>query len=229
VRLQRFLASLGLGSRRACERFITEGRVKVNGRVAELGSSVEPGRDRVLLDGRRLGRPQRRVVVVLHKPKGFLSTCRRGREEGRLVTELVDVGARLFPAGRLDRDSEGLLVLTNDGALALRLTHPRFGKEKEYEAILDRPADKALVRRLVTGVRLADGPARAVQVRRLGHSRLRLVLTEGRKRQVRRMLQASGYEVRGLKRTRIGGLSLGELKPGEYRLLDKTGVERLLS
>src|SRR5512139_1687639 len=139
-RLQKYLASAGVGSRRHCEELITAGRVRVNGVTATLGQSVTPGKDRVEYRGREVKPETEKVVVAVNKPAGYLSACFRGREEGWLVTELVDLPFRLYPVGRLDRDSEGLLLLTNDGELALELTHPRYGKEKEYEVELDRPA-----------------------------------------------------------------------------------------
>ncbi|UCG42629.1 MAG: rRNA pseudouridine synthase, partial [candidate division WOR-3 bacterium] len=158
---------------------------------------------------------------------GVLSTCRRGREKGTLVTELVDVGSRLFPAGRLDRDTEGLLILTNDGDLALHLTHPRYAKEKEYEVELAGPVP-GLEQKLVQGVRLDDGPARALKAKRIHATRVRLVLSEGRKRQVRRMLEALGAEVTRLRRIRVGGLRLGRLAPGAWKRLSEKDIARLL-
>lgn len=180
------------------------------------------------MDGENVAKSLPRVVIVVNKPIGYLSTCRKGREQGVAVTELVDAGVRLFPAGRLDRDSEGLLVLTNDGDLALRLTHPRYGKEKEYEVALDRPCREQDAARLVKGIELEDGPARAVRAEGLDRNRLRVVLTEGRRRQVRRMLSALGYEVRRLQRVRVAGLELGRLGPGAWRKLSEREVEEKL-
>ncbi len=229
VRLQKYLASTGIGSRRHCEQLIREGKVVVNGIGARIGMSVVPGKERVTVQGREVKPQTGRIVVMLNKPAGYLSTCRPGREKGLLVTRLVDLGCRLYPAGRLDRDSEGLLILTNDGDLALRLTHPRYGKEKEYEVELDRPCDRSVVQELKKGVQLGDGPAEAVRVRRTGSGRLQVVLTQGRKRQLRRMLQVLGYEVTRLKRVRVAGLMLDKLKPGEWRqLTDKEVKEKLL-
>lgn len=230
VRLHKHLATLGVGSRRHCEQLIVENRVRVNGGPARLGMSVTPGRDTVEVDGRPVPGSSAlpdRVVIAINKPAGVLSTCRRGREQGTPVTGLVDIGTRLYPAGRLDRDTEGLLILTNDGDLALRLTHPRYSKEKEYEADLSEPAP-GIAERLVRDIELADGPARALKARQLNPSRVRLVLAEGRKRQVRRMLEALGAKVTRLRRIRIGGLRLGRLLPGEWKRLDGPEVERLL-
>jgi len=147
-RLQKYLASAGVGSRRHCEELIAAGRVRVDGVTATLGQSVVPGEDRVEYRGREMKPETEKVVVAVNKPSGYLSACFRGKEEGWLVTELVDLPFRLYPVGRLDRESEGLLLLTNDGDLALELTHPRYGKEKEYEVELDRPAGPELCERL---------------------------------------------------------------------------------
>ncbi|MFO7651811.1 MAG: pseudouridine synthase [bacterium] len=228
MRLQKYLAESGVGSRRHCEELIGSGQVQVNGAPAHIGQSVVPGQDRVTFRGRAVRPGKERVVIALYKPAGYLSTCFRGKEEGWLVKELVDVPFRLFPVGRLDRESEGLLLLTNDGELALHLTHPRYGKEKEYEVELDREPDARTLAALAQGVRLDDGPARAASVRMVAQTRVRMVLHEGRKREVRRMLGALGYEVRRLCRVRIGSLSLGDLKPGEWRRLSDEEADRLV-
>lgn len=223
-RLQKYLASAGVGSRRHCEELITAGRVRVNGVPAKLGQSVTPGKDRVEYRGREVRPEAEKVVVAVNKPAGYLSACFRGKEEGWLVTELVDLPFRLYPVGRLDRDSEGLLLLTNDGDLALELTHPRYGKEKEYEVELDQPAAPELCERLRKSVQLADGPAQAVRATIVGPGRLSVVLAEGRKRQLRRMLEALGCKVVRLRRVRIAGLRLGDLPPGKWRRLSAQEV-----
>ena len=228
VRLQRYLASAGLGSRRACEDFVRAGRVSVNGAPAELGQSVDPDSDRVAVDGRPVAGRTERHVIALNKPRGVLSTCQPGRETGVPVTDLVRVGTRLYPAGRLDRDSEGLLILTNDGSLAYRLTHPRFGKEKEYEVLLDAPLSATDLRRLSEGIELTDGPARAVRVARIGQRSVRLVLVIGRNRVLRRMFSELGRHVVSLRRVRVAGLRLGRLRPGQWRRLTDLEVDELL-
>jgi len=228
VRLQKYLASAGVGSRRYCEELITAGRVRVNGAPATLGQSVTPGTDRVEYRGREVKPEQEKVVIALNKPAGYLSACFRGKEEGWLVTELVDLPFRLYPVGRLDRESEGLLLLTNDGELALRLTHPRYETEKEYEVELDKVASPELVAALSKGIVLEDGPAKPARVERAGAWKLRLVLTEGRKREVRRMLAALGHSAVRLVRVRIGGLRLEGLKTGEWRRLTDAEVKEKL-
>jgi len=227
-RLQKYLASAGIGSRRYCEELIAAGRVTVNGRRAQLGSSVTPGADRVVYRGREVKPVTERIVIAVNKPIGVLSACHRGKEEGYLITEVVQTEHRLYPVGRLDRDSEGLLLLTNDGDLALRLTHPRYGNEKEYEVEFNRPVEPGLCERLVAGVQLDDGPARALACRQTGLRRISVTLGQGRKRQVRRMLTALGWGVVRLRRVRIAGLRLGNLKPGEWRRLTAEEVRELL-
>jgi 23S rRNA pseudouridine2605 synthase len=231
-RLQKALARAGLGSRRACEQLVAEGRVTVNGRVASLGDRIDALADRVEVDGVRVPVAPELRYFAFNKPPGVVTTLRdpQGR---RTIMEFVPSGPRVFPVGRLDRESEGLLLLTNDGELANRLTHPRYGVEKEYLAEVDgTPSDRAL-RRLVRGVELEDGVARAISARRVGgasgRAAIRVVMGEGRKREVRRMLAAVGLPVRRLVRLRIGPLRLGRLRPGEVRPLEADEIRRLLS
>jgi len=228
-RLQKVLARAGLGSRRACEDLIREGRVTVNGRVATLGDRVGPG-DSVEVDGGRVPLDPEVRTYALHKPAGVVTTA--SDPQGRpTVADLYPEGPRVFPVGRLDLETEGLLLLTGDGELANRLTHPRFGVEKEYLAEVDGEPAAAALRRLTRGVDLEDGPARARSAVRVAGSRgraaVRLVMTEGRKREVRRMLGAVGLPVRRLVRTRIGPVRLGRLRAGEWRELEPAEVAAL--
>jgi 23S rRNA pseudouridine2605 synthase len=230
-RLQKVLARAGLGSRRACEDLIREGRVTVNGRVATLGDRVDPRADRVEVDGGRVPLDPELRYLALHKPRGVVTTARdpQGRPD---VSRYYPEGVRVFPVGRLDRDTEGLLLLTNDGELANRLLHPRYGVEREYLAEVEgRPTERALTA-LRRGVELEDGPARAVSARRVGGSgergAVRVVMTEGRKREVRRLLAAVGLPVRRLVRVRVGPIRLGRLRPGEVRELEPAEVRELL-
>jgi 23S rRNA pseudouridine2605 synthase len=181
----------------------------------------------VVYRGREVTPDPERVVIAVNKPAGVLSACFRGREEGYLITEIVKSEHRLYPVGRLDRDSEGLLLLTNDGDFALKLTHPRYGKEKEYEVEFNRPVEPGLCQRLLAGVQLDDGPARALACRQTDRQRICITLGEGRKRQVRRMLAAVGWGIVRLRRVRVASLRLGSLKPGEWRQLTGEEVARL--
>jgi 23S rRNA pseudouridine2605 synthase len=225
-RLQKVLARTGLGSRRQAEALIAEGRVRVNGEVATLGLRVDPCVDRVEVDGRPLGVAPGLVHYALHKPAGVVSTA--WDPEGRpCVVELVPREPRVFPVGRLDWATEGLLFLTNDGALAHLLTHPSFGVEKEYLAFVrGRPTPGAL-RRLRDGVELDDGPTAPARVSLLGPSLLRLVVHEGRNRLVRRMCEAVGFPVERLVRTRVGPIRLEGLPPGSFRRLEPDEVVAL--
>jgi 23S rRNA pseudouridine2605 synthase len=229
-RLQRTLARAGLSSRRGSEELIKAGRVEVNGRLAELGDRVDPEQDEVRVDGRRVSVDPGLRYVALHKPKGVTTTM-RDRHAERDLRDFLPEGPRVFPVGRLDRDTEGLLLLMNDGDLAHRLAHPRHGVEKEYLAEVDGSPTAARIGRLRRGVGLDDGIAKAVDARSVGRAggrfAVRVVMTEGRKREVRRMLEAVGLPVRRLIRTRVGPVRLGRMKAGELRDLSHDEVRDL--
>jgi 23S rRNA pseudouridine2605 synthase len=229
-RLQRSLARAGFGSRRACEELIAAGRVRINGRVATLGDRVDPASDEVRVDGEKVNVDPELHTFALHKPRGVTTTLRDAHAE-RDLTHLLPKGSRVFPVGRLDRDTEGLLLLTNDGTLAHRLTHPRYGVEKEYLAEVDREPSTRQLAQLRRGVELDDGPARAQDARSAGGSGarggVRLVMVEGRKREVRRMLEAVGLPARRLVRVRVGPVRLGRLRPGELRELEPEDLRAL--
>ena len=227
-RLQKTLARLGFGSRRVCENLIADGRVTVNGDVADLGRRIDVEHDRVEVDGVVVGVRPDLVYYLLHKPAGIVTTAAdtHGRDT---VVELVPDDPRVFPVGRLDMDTEGLLLLTNDGELTQRLTHPSFGVEKEYLAHVEgEPAAPALAR-LRKGVELEDGMTAPAKVALLDKSMLRITIHEGRNRQVRRMCEAVGHPVIRLVRTRIGTLRDTKLKPGEWRLLEPEEVRALMN
>ena len=230
-RLQKYLARCGVASRRASEQIIVGGRVRVNGKVAaELGMSIDPRRDRVEVDGRRVSPPTAHSYVLLNKPIGVVSTVNdpQGR---RTVVDLVETDTRLYPVGRLDFDSEGLILLTDDGDLALRLTHPRHTVEKEYEALLTGDVTDETLAWLREGV-LLDGKRTApARVERGEETRdgtwVRFVIREGRNRQIRRMVEQVGLGVARLIRVRIGSLRLGTLPAGSWRTLSAADVAAL--
>jgi 23S rRNA pseudouridine2605 synthase len=225
-RLQKVLAAAGLGSRRVCEALIEEERVTVNGEVAVLGRRVDPEADRVEVDGLRVPVRPGLVTYLLNKPRGVVSTA--ADPQGRpTVVELVPAEPRVFSVGRLDTDTEGLLLLTNDGDLAHRLTHPSFGVEKEYLAQVEGSPTPADLRRLREGIELDDGMTAPAKASLTAPGAVRLVVHEGRNRQVRRMLEAVGHPVTRLVRTRIGPLADRRLKPGEWRVLDLEEVRAL--
>ena len=225
-RVQKVLAAAGIGSRRACEELIAAGRVTVGGRVVSLGAKADPTSDIITVDGERVHTNPTLVHLLLNKPPGYVTTV--SDPEGRpTVMDLVPANPRVYPVGRLDRDTEGLLILTNDGELANRLAHPRYEIEKTYVTQIRGSLKRQAARRLLDGVELEDGPARARSVRELGSAEdktlVELVIAEGRKREVRRMLAAVGLQVLRLARVRIGPLPLGDISPGKFRPL--TGAE----
>jgi len=225
VRLAKYLAHAGVASRRSAEELIAAGRVRVGRELV-----TDPARDvdessEVAVDGKRIS-PEPREVWAVNKPKGVVSTAREPGKR-RAVTQLVDSPRRLYPVGRLDADSTGLILLTNDGELANRLTHPRYGVPKTYLLELARPPSEPDLDRLRQGVQLEDGPAAPAEVERLGERQIEITIREGRKRQVRRMAEAIGNEAEGLTRIRIGSLGLGDLRRGEARRLDRREIAAL--
>jgi 23S rRNA pseudouridine2605 synthase len=224
MRLNAYLARSGVASRRRSDELIKEGRVRVNGAAARLHTFVAAS-DVVEVDGRRVA-PEPLTYVLLHKPVGVVTTARD--PQGRpTVVGLVDHALRLVPVGRLDADTTGALLLTNDGQLAHRLAHPRYGVDKVYVAEVEGAPSAEALRRLAEGIELDEGVTAPARVRRLAPSRIELVLHEGRKRQVRRMCEAVGHPVRSLHRSTYAGLALGDLAPGTWRELADEEVELL--
>lgn len=229
TRLNKYLADCGVGSRRECDNLIRDGRVKINDRVATLGSFVSDG-DKISVDGKRVANKPKNCYVLLNKPKGCVTTVKddRGR---KTVMDFVDVKARLFPVGRLDYDTEGLLILTNDGDLANRLTHPSSEIGKTYVARISGELSEAERAKLEKGV-LVDGVMTAkarvkILEKDVHHTRCEITIHEGRNHQVKKMFEAVGKEVEFLKRIAIGDLRLGGLKRGEYRFLKDEEVDYL--
>jgi 23S rRNA pseudouridine2605 synthase len=232
-RVQRALARAGFGSRRACEQLIADGRVTVDGVVATLGDKVDADRSAVRVDGLDVNLDPNVRYYALHKPSGVVTTMRDPQGRPDIRTFLPAEGPRVFPVGRLDRDSEGLLLLTNDGDLANRLMHPGHGVEKEYLAEVEGEPTARQIARVRSGVELDDGPARAVRARVVASSRgrgaVRVVMTEGRKREVRRLLAAVGLPVTRLVRLRVGPITLEGMSPGQVRPLDREEIQALTS
>jgi 23S rRNA pseudouridine2605 synthase len=232
LRLQKILADAGVASRRAAERLITAGRVSVNGAmITTLGATADPASDEVCLDGKALTRRSGHIYVALNKPLGYVTTASDERGRPTALDLVRDVPARLFPVGRLDRDSEGLLLLTTDGALTEWLTHPRHEIEKEYMALVDQEPSPDALAALATGITLDGRLTAPAGVRRLDRTPtgvwLRLTLHEGRKRQVRRMCAAVGLQVRRLLRVRVGPVLLGDLRAGVHRPLTAAELQAL--
>jgi 23S rRNA pseudouridine2605 synthase len=226
MRLNRFLAAAGVGSRRHCDELIAAGRVTINGKPCTDFSAQPTARDHVKVD-RKLVHVDLPLTIVLHKPAGFVST--RGDPNARdTIFDLLPAKfPRLFNVGRLDAQSEGLLILTNDGELAQRLTHPRYKIDKEYELILDRPWDPALTPKLLRGILLDGQRAQIVRLQSITPKRLRIILRQGINRQIRRMFEAVGYKMKHLVRIRIGKLRLGDLPRGHWRALTNRELESL--
>lgn len=225
-RLQKVLAKAGLGSRRVCEDLIAAGKVRVNGERAVLGRRVDPERDEIEVDGARIGTKAGLVHYLLNKPIGVVSSA--SDPQGRpVVVDLVPAEPRVYPVGRLDADTEGLLLITNDGELTHRLTHPSFGVEKEYLVEVEGTPTRGSVRRLRDGIELDDGPTAPAQASLLAPSLLRLTIHEGRNRQVRRMCDAIGHPVVRLVRQRIGPIRDRRLQPGQWRALTVDEVRAL--
>lgn len=231
MRLQKYLADAGIASRRKCEELIAAGRVSVNGTVARLGATFEEG-DEVLLDGRPVAPQREKVIILFNKPKNVICTNDEGEDRVRVSDFFTQLPYRLYTVGRLDYDSEGLILVTNDGDTANRLMHPRYGTSKTYRVLCTgwlTPEDK---RKLRSGVELEDGmtsPAelRILRERQDGRTELLLTIHEGKNRQVRRMLAATGHDTLRLQRTAIGKLELGDLKPGEWRYITEDELEKL--
>jgi 23S rRNA pseudouridine2605 synthase len=233
IRLQKVLAAAGIGSRRACEQLISEGRVEVNGTmVLEQGLRVDPERDTIRVDGSRIPPPRRHVYLVLNKPKGVVSTLDDPEGRATLSDYLTGRRERLFHVGRLDTDTEGLIILTNDGDFAQRLAHPSYEVPKTYLAEIEGVPDARALKRLRDGIRLDDGPVTFSRVKLLSSTADKALVTvtlhEGRNRIVRRTMDAIGHPVRKLSRTAIGPVRLGRLKSGELRELTREELGGLL-
>ena len=222
-RVQKALAAAGVASRRVCEDMIEDGRILLNGVVVTLGDKVDPAVDELRVDGAVVSLDVTRRTVLLNKPVGVISTA-EDTHDRQTVVDLVSADERLYPVGRLDSDSEGLILLTNDGGLTQRLTHPSFGVEKEYLVSVEGEVRPGSLRTLRQGVDLEDGRTSRAKVSQISPGLLRIVIHEGRNRQIRRMCEAVGHPVTRLVRTRIGPLSDSTLAPGEWRDLERSEV-----
>ncbi|MEJ2154804.1 MAG: pseudouridine synthase [Desulfobacteraceae bacterium] len=227
VRIQKYLSAAGICSRRKAESFIRAGRVRVNGTiVTAMGSKIDPQKDRIEVDGRLVGPPAKKIYIALNKPKGYVTSCDHPGQS--LVVDLVDLPERIYPVGRLDKDSVGLLLLTNDGRLHHRLSHPSFDHEKAYEVTVQHPIDDGVLAHLSQGVVLKGVKTRPASVERISGRRFRMVLKEGRNRQIRRMVNKMGHKVVRLKRIRVANIRLGNLPTGAWRHLTAAEKKTLL-
>jgi 23S rRNA pseudouridine2605 synthase/23S rRNA pseudouridine2604 synthase len=227
MRLQKFLSRAGICSRRKGEEYIKAGWVKVNGKiVTELGVKVDPERDAVEVDSDAIRSDSAPTYIALNKPKGYVSSCDQQNE--KIVLDLLDISERVYPVGRLDKESTGLILLTNDGHLHHRLSHPSFNHEKEYEVTVAKPLPEGALRKLAKGLPMMGTRTRPARVKRISARRFGLVLQEGKNRQIRRMIRKVGNQVTHLKRIRIANIKLGNLPSGSWRYLTKIEKENLL-
>ena len=227
MRLQKFLSRAGICSRRKGEEYIKAGWIKVNGKIiTELGVKVDPDRDTVEVDADAIQSDTAPIYIALNKPRGYVSSCYQENE--KIVLDLLDISERVFPVGRLDKDSTGLLLLTNDGHLHHRLSHPSFNHEKEYEVTVARPMSGGALRKLADGLPMMGTRTRPACVKRISARRFWIVLQEGKNRQIRRMVRKVGNQVVHLKRIRIANIKLGNLPPGAWRHLSRRETENLL-
>jgi pseudouridine synthase len=228
TRLQKFLSAAGVCSRRRGEEYIKAGRVAVNGQiVAELGTKIDPDMDLVQVDGKPVKSPQTCLYIALNKPQDYVTSCSHPGE--KIVIDLVDIPQRVYPIGRLDKDSTGLLLLTNNGRLHHRLSHPSFDHEKEYDVTTVQTITDGALRKLAAGLPLMGTKTRPARVRRISDRRFRIILQEGKNRQIRRMVRKVGGQVARLKRIRVGNVTLGRLPVGSWRHLTEKEKQHLLA
>ncbi len=228
MRLQKYLSTAGVCSRRKGEKLIVAGKVAVNGEVVvELGTKIDPDQDQVEVDG-KLVRPSHSLVyIALNKPKDYVTSCSHPGQ--KVVVDLVDISERIYPVGRLDKDSTGLLLLTNDGRIHHRLSHPSFDHEKEYDVTVARPIPDGALKKMSDGLPLMGTKTRPARITRISPRRFRIVLQEGKNRQIRRMVRKVGNEVTRLQRKRFASVKLGNLPPGKWRYLEENEKKFLLS
>jgi len=228
MRLQKYLSEAGICSRRKGEEYIKAGLVRVNSRiVAELGTKVDPGKDRVEFDGKIIALTSEPIYIALNKPKGYVTSCSHPGE--KIVLDLIDIPQRIYPIGRLDKDSTGLLILTNDGTLHHMLSHPSFDHEKEYDVTVSRPITDGSLRNIAKGLPMMGTKTRPAEIQRISSRRFRIVLKEGRNRQIRRMVRKVGSHVIRLKRIRVSKIKLGRLAEGNWRNLTEKEKTELLT
>jgi 23S rRNA pseudouridine2605 synthase/23S rRNA pseudouridine2604 synthase len=229
IRLQKFLSNAGVCSRRKGEEYISSGRVTVNGKiVTALGTKVDPQSDRIEVNGQRIRTDNALIYIALNKPKGYIASCTRDRDEDNIVLDLLDIHQRIYPVGRLDKDTTGLLILTNDGKLHHRLSHPSFDHEKEYEVTVDRPLADGALRKLAQGLPMMGTKTRPARIKRQSARRFRITLQEGKNRQIRRMVRKVGGRVSKLRRVRVANINLGKLAEGNWRYLTEKEKTDLL-
>jgi len=227
MRLQKFLSAAGFCSRRKGEELILAGRVTVNGHmVVQLGTKINPQTDLIAVDGRRIEPAAELIYIALNKPAGYVTSC--DQKDDRIILDLIDIPQRVYPVGRLDKDSTGLVILTNDGRIHHRLLHPSFDHEKEYDVTVAHPIPDGALKSMRTGLPMMGTRTRPASIKRLSATRFTITLKEGRNRQIRRMVRKVGNRVTALKRFRVANIRLGGLAEGSWRFLDERETTDLL-
>jgi len=228
LRLNKYLAEQGIASRREADKLISSGFIKVNGEVVTtMGIKIDPSIDKVEVDDKQVKEFKNLVYIALNKPKGYVCSMKSTHQDPRIVTDLIDVLERVYPVGRLDKETTGLLLLTNDGTLVNQIIHPSSESEKEYEVTFSVQIPMGAIRKLEAGVKLGGEGTLPTKVKKVGPAKIRIILREGKNRQVRRICQKVGYPVKTLKRIRIKGLRLGDLPLGRWRNLTTEEVKSL--
>ncbi|MBW1644676.1 MAG: rRNA pseudouridine synthase [Deltaproteobacteria bacterium] len=227
MRLQKYLSTAGVCSRRQGEKYMLEGRIRVNGkRVTELGTRVDPKLDQVEVDGKAVTLNQKPVYIALNKPKGYIASCKQ--QNDKTVLDLINIPQRVYPVGRLDKDSTGLLILTNDGRVHHRLLHPSFDHEKEYEVTVAQAIANGALNKMESGIILMGKKTRPATIKRIAANRFRIILKEGKNRQIRRMVRKVGSTVVDLKRIRFSNITLSGINDGQWRFLTETEEKDIL-
>ena len=226
MRLQKYLSQCGIASRRAAEEMIRKGEIFVNGAKASIGQKIDSNKDKVEVKNTPVKPARNKIYIMLNKPRGYICSC--SDDQGRSIFDLVKIKEKVYPVGRLDKDSEGLVILTNDGELANKLTHPRYECEKEYEVITDGPLSRKQIEELMEGVYLGAEKTKPCRINRLDDNKFDVILKEGKKRQIRRMFEEKGRIVIRLKRVRIKNLQLKRLRPGEWTPLGPRDIQKIL-
>jgi len=215
----------GVASRRSAEELIKNGHIKINNGIAKIGDKIDPAKDKVYFNGKQVKPVEKYIYIALNKPAGYISSC--SSAQGASILDIVKIKEKVFPVGRLDRDSEGLMLLTNDGELANKLSHPKFGCEKEYEIEIEKPIEESELDKLRKGIWLIEGKTKPCKILRTGKKQFKITLKEGKKRQIKRIFQEVGGHVTKLVRIRIKNIFLDNLKPGDIRYLSDKEIEEL--
>jgi len=230
IRLNKHLAGLGVASRREADVLISKGKIKVNGKVVtEMGTKIDPDADKIEVSDSVVQDREKLVYIALNKPKGYVCSVKPTKQDPNIALDLIDIPERIYPVGRLDKETTGLLLLTNDGTFVNKIIHPSSESEKEYEVTFFQQIPMGAIKKLEAGVKLEGSKTLPTKVRKIGPAKIRIILKEGKNRQVRRICQKVGYPVKTLKRVRIKNLELGDLESGKWRYLTKREVSLLAS